>query len=345
MRKRRTRSAFLEHLEYFINVYMPVTRGLSRNTIISYKTTFTLLITFMYTVKGTATEDITFQMLDQNMLSDFLSWLETERRCCASTKSQRLAALYSFSKFAQNRDFEAASVFRSAVTRIPSKKTSKKRRVGFSVEELEIFLALPGTGSEIALRDTVLLSLMYATGARAQEICDLTVCKIQFRASNTTVDIIGKGAKARCVRIPEHCAEMLKKHLIFRRINDKPERHIFSSQTHEQMTVSCIEEIFKKYVRQARCQYPDLFQETGYSPHCMRHTTGQHMLEAGVPLMVIKAFFGHASVQTTQIYAESSQVAVDKHVREWNERNFPNTLYSNDPDKEQTNVPDFLKSR
>lgn len=56
-------------------------------------------------------------------------------------------------------------------------------------------------------------------------------------------------------------------------------------------------------------------------------------------------FLGHASVQTTQIYAKSSQANVDKHVREWNERNFPNTLYSNAPDKEQTNVPDFQKSR
>lgn len=345
MRKRRTRSVFMEHLEYFINVYMPVTRGLSRNTIISYKTAFTLLITFMYTEKGIAAEDITYQMLDQNTLSDFLSWLETERGCSASTKNQRLAALYSFSEFAQNRDFEAASVFRSAVIRIPSKKTPKRRRVGFSVEELKIFLALPGTGSEIALRDTVLLSLMYATGARAQEICDLIVCRVQFRDSNTTVDIIGKGAKARRVRIPGHCAEMLRKYLIFRRINDKPERHIFSSQTHEQMTVSCIEEIFKKYEKQAKLQYPDLFRENRYSPHCMRHTTGQHMLEAGVPLMVIKSFLGHASVQTTQIYAESSQATVDKHVREWNERNFPKTLYSDEPDKERTNVPDFLRSR
>lgn len=345
MRKRRTGSVFMEHLEYFINVYMPVTRGLSRNTIISYKTAFTLLITFMYTVKGIAAEDITFQMLDQNTLSDFLSWLETERCCSASTKNQRLAALYSFSEFAQNRDFEAASVFRSAVIRIPSKKTTKKRRVGFSMEELKIFLAMPGTGSETALRDTVLLSLMYATGARAQEICDLTVCKVQFKSSSTTVDIIGKGAKARRVRIPEHCAEMLKKYLIYRKINDKPERHIFSSQTHEQMTVSCVEEIFKKYVKQAKCLYPDLFQEPRYSPHCMRHTTGQHMLEAGVPLMVIKSFLGHASIQTTQIYAESSQAVVDRNVREWNEKNFPKTLYCDEPDKDRTNIPDFLRSR
>jgi len=345
MKRRKNGSVFLDHLEYFINVYMPVTRGLSKNTIISYKTAFTLLIKFMYTVKGIAAEDITFQMLDQNTISDFLSWLETERSCSTATKNQRLAALYSFSEFAQNRDFEAASVFRSAVVRIPPKKTSKKKRIGFSLEELKILLALPGTGSETALRDTVLLSLMYATGARAQEICDLTVCKIQFRTSGTTVDILGKGAKARRVRIPDHCAEMLKKYLSHRRISDKPERHIFSSQTHEKMTVSCIEEIFKKYIKQAKCQHPDLFQESSYSPHCMRHTTGQHMLEAGVPLMVIKSFLGHASVQTTQIYVESSQAVVDKHVSDWNARNFPHAIYNDETDKEQANIPDFLKSR
>ena len=69
------------------------------------------------------------------------------------------------------------------------------------------------------------------------------------------------------------------------------------------------------------------------------------MLEAGVPLMVIKSFLGHASVQTTQIYVESSQAVVDKHVSDWNARNFPHAIYNDETDKEQTNIPDFLKSR
>lgn len=88
-----------------------------------------------------------------------------------------------------------------------------------------------------------------------------------------------------------------------------------------------------------------MLQESRYSPHCMRHTTGQHMLEAGVPLMVIKSFLGHASVQTTQIYAESSQAVVDRNIREWNEKNFPKTLYCDKLDIDRTNVPDFLMSR
>ena len=67
------------------------------------------------------------------------------------------------------------------------------------------------------------------------------------------------------------------------------------------------------------------------------------MLEAGVPLMVIKSFLGHSSVQTTQIYAESPQATIDKHVREWNEKHFPCTIYSDDIDLEKSNIPDFLK--
>lgn len=73
--------------------------------------------------------------------------------------------------------------------------------------------------------------------------------------------------------------------------------HVFSSQTHEKMTVSCIEEIFSKYIQRARNVNPGLFKEA-YSPHSMRHTTATHMLEAGVPLIVVKNLGGHASLQT-----------------------------------------------
>ena len=155
---------------------------------------------------------------------------------------------------------------------------------------------------------------------------------------------ICKGSKARRIRIPDTCASMLKKYIKHRRIETEPDRHIFSSQTHEHMTISCVEEIYKKYIKLAKEKTPNLFKEEHYSPHSMRHTTGQHMLEAGVPIMVIKAFLGHASVQTTQIYTESPQATVDKHIREWNEMNFPRSIYIDEKDLEERNVPDFLKS-
>ena len=252
MRKQKTPSIFMKYLEYYVNTYMSEARGLSKNTINSYKTTFTLLIKYMYSVKNMKADEITFGCLDVNTLSDFMSWLEHERKCSVTTRNQRLAALYSFSEYAQNYDFDAASTFRSAVLRIPSKKAPKKRRVGFTTDEVKILLALPNPKSETGLRDMVLLSFMYATGTRAQEVCDLTVKSVNFRSTGTTIDIVGKGSKARRIRIPDTCASMLKKYIKHRRIETEPDRHIFSSQTHEHMTISCVEEIYKKYIKLAK---------------------------------------------------------------------------------------------
>lgn len=81
MRKQKTPSIFMKYLEYYVNTYMPEARGLSKNTINSYKTTFTLLIKYMYSVKNTKADEITFDCLDVNTLSDFMSWLENERKC------------------------------------------------------------------------------------------------------------------------------------------------------------------------------------------------------------------------------------------------------------------------
>jgi integrase/recombinase XerD len=276
-------------------------------------------------------------------LMEFLTWIEEKRGCSVSTKNQRLSALASFSEYAQNRDFAAASVFRNSVNKIPVKKASKKKRAVFSKQEVTILLRLPDGSKETGLRDKVLLSLMYASGARAQEICNLTVGNIQFHPKGASLNINGKGGKTRRIGIPNTCAVMLKQYIAHKNLNDKPERHVFSSQTHEQMTVSCIEEIFKKYVSIAKNENPTLFQENSYPPHSMRHSTASHMLEAGVPLVVIKNFLGHATLQSTQIYAEISQNTVDKHLKEWNEKWFPHNTENEEEHTKKDTIPDFLK--
>lgn len=336
-------SKFLELLDGFINSYMPCSVGASPNTVKSYKYAFRLLIEFMYSRKGIPADKVTFGQLDYNTLMAFLDWIEKDRGCSTSTKNQRLSAILSFSEYAQNRDFDAASIFRSSVVKIPMKKSQKKQRAVFSVQEVSILLRLPADNKETGLRDKILLSLMYASGARAQEICDLTVGNIEFQSKGATLNIKGKGGKSRRIGIPDNCSKMLQKYIAHRRIITKPERHVFSSQTHEQMTVSCIEGIFKKYVCLAKNEHPVFFKETSYPPHSMRHSTASHMLEAGVPIVVIKNFLGHVSLQSTQIYAELSQNTVDKHLKEWNEKWFSRDSGVKDEDREKNGMPEFLK--
>jgi len=335
-------SKFLELLNSFITNYMPCSVGASPNTVTSYKYAFRLLLEFMYSKKGIPADKIAFEQLDFDTMTEFLDWIEKDRGCSASTKNQRLSAIISFSEYAQNRDFDAASVFRRGVIKIPMKKAQKKKRAMFSVQEVSILLRLPDDSKEIGLRDKVLLSLMYASGARAQETCDMTVGNIQFNMKGATLNIKGKGGKSRRIGIPNNCAKMLQKYISHRRLGSKPDKHIFSSQTHEQMTISCIEGIFKKYVRQAKAEYPALFREDSYPPHSMRHSTASHMLEAGVPIVVIKNFLGHASLQTTQIYAELSQNTVDKYLKEWNEKWFSPDSEAIKESKKKNEMPDFL---
>jgi len=335
-------SSFLELLNSYITNYMPCSIGASPNTVTSYKYAFRLLLEFMYSKKGIPADKISFKQLDFGTLTEFLDWIEKERGCSASTKNQRLSALISFSDYAQNRDFDAASVFRSGVIKIPMKKVQKKQRVVLSVQEVSILLRLPNDSKGIGLRDKVLLSLMYASGARAQEICDLKVGNVQFNTKGATLNINGKGGKSRRIGLPDNCSKMLQKYIHHRRLSLKPDKHVFSSQTHEHMTISCVEGIFRKYVRQAKADNPSLFREDSYSPHSMRHSTASHMLEAGVPIVVIKNFLGHASLQTTQIYAELSENTVDKHLKEWNDKWFFHDPEEKKESKDKNELPDFL---
>lgn len=339
---KNSQSTFLNLLNSYFIQYLPISFGASPNTIKSYKYTFILLFRF-FEEKGKSPDKIGFKDLSMNTILDFLSWLEISRNCSRSTRNQRLAALLSFSKYAQNRNFEAASMFRSEILKIPVKKSVKSHKAYFSIEEVGILLNLPDLRQHFGFRDQVILCVLYASGARAQELCDLKVKNVISSKEKTVLVITGKGEKTRRILIPDTCSKLLLEFIKRRKIENKPEAHIFSSLTHEHMTISCVNEIVKKYVKLGKEKFPSLFMENGYSPHSWRHSVAVHMIEAGISLVVIKNFLGHSSITTTQIYAELSQASVDKKIKEWNEKWFSPTVRKNKKENPKTDLLDFLK--
>ena len=259
-----------------------------------------------------------------------------------ATRNQRLSALSAFSIYAQTRDFGAASIFRNNVLKVPKKKAPQSLRSSFSREEVKILFKLPDANTEIGLRNKTLLCFMYASGMRSQEVCDLTVGDIQFYQDKACINVHGKGQKIRRIGIPAAASDIVKKYIAHRGISEDKNRHIFSSQIHEKMTVSCIEEIYAKYIRIAKQENPGMFRNN-YTPHSMRHTTATHMLEAGVPLIVVKNFLGHVSLQTTQIYTEISQETMNRQLKAWNDRWFFKENPDRSDNREKRNIPDFLK--
>ena len=332
---------FLDLLENFFTDYMPYSAGLSANTIKSYKYAFRLLMEYLYDVKKIGSDGVTFKTLDFETINGFLNWLEKKRGCGIATRNQRLTALSSFADYAQNRTLDAA-VFANVIDKVPVKTQAISPRTMFSLEEVAILLNLPDKSTVTGLRDCVLLNLMYASGARAQEICDLTVRGVHFQSDATKLTLTGKGQKTRRINIAQPCAVLLKQYIARRGISKQLDCHIFSSQTHEQMTTACITEIYKKYLKLAKEQNPTLFREKSYSPHSMRHTTATHMLEAGVPLMAIKNFLGHASFHTTERYAALTQATVNNYIRNWNSKWFPQTETMPEPPNRNP-LPEYLR--
>lgn len=339
---RHKNDSFMNQLERYFNTYLPKVKGLSQSTINSYKATFRILMEFLYKVKGISSDKVDFGTLDDKLITDFLNWLETERKCSIATRNQRLSAIAAFSIYAQNRDFGSAVAFRNCVLKVPKKKAPRQSRSLFTRDEVKILFELPESRTEIGLRDKTLLCFMYASGTRAQEVCDLTVGDIKFYPDRAGINIHGKGQKVRRIGIPRDASNMLKRYIEHRKILNDTERHVFSSQTHEKMSVSCVEEIFSKYIDKAKRQTPDKFRDN-YTPHSMRHTTATHMLEAGVPLIVVKNFLGHVSLQTTQIYIEITQDTMNRQLKSWNDKWFLKDNSHAENSNAKSNIPEFLK--
>ena len=331
----RNPKVFTELLEKYL-VQLKTICGYSDNTVKSYKDCFAILFVFLQESIGIADNKVTFAVLTYEVIINFLDYLEKERGCSTLTRNQRRAALSSFAQYASKINFPAAGSFQAVMSKIPIKRGSGKKRAFFSLEETKILLSLPNLHTLAGRRDSILLMFMYYTGTRAQEICDLKVKDITFISGGSAkVSIHGKGDKTRILPIPVAVSKTLQSYLKYQGIENAYESHVFSSQTHEQMTVSCVEEIYKKYVGIAKKQHPDLFLENNYTPHSMRHSAAVHMLEAGLSLPKIQRFLGHSSIATTQIYAEITQKSLDEALERWNAATWSHLRNTND-DLEET---------
>lgn len=126
--KRKNTSSFIALLESYFDTYLPIAKGLSPATIKSYKTAFRVLLEFMYSEKNINADEIKFEDLTADIITEFLNWLEIERKCSISTRNHRLSVMSAFSEYAQNRNIDAASVFRASLLTIPLKKGTPSKR-------------------------------------------------------------------------------------------------------------------------------------------------------------------------------------------------------------------------
>ena len=293
---------FSYYVSKFLARYLPGEAGASPNTILSYRDTFLLLIKYCKSQENTPPEKMTLELLTRELVCAFLSWLENERNCSVSTRNQRLAALHSFCRFMQTEDVMRLNQYQLVIS-IP-KKRGKSGTVNYmSPEGIKLILEQPDAKKMSGRRDMVLLSLMYDSGARVQEMADISVG--DFRAEPpATIKITGKGGKTRIVPLMEPTATIVRQYISDTGLTDggKHSYPLFPNRHGERLTRAGIKYILDKCVESARNKNPGVLPEV-ISPHSFRHSKAMHLLHAGVNLVYIRDILGHADLKTTEIYA------------------------------------------
>ncbi len=293
---------FAKQLTDFLSKYLPGERGLSINTISSYRFTFILFLTFMEIQRKKKASKIELRDITKENVVAFLDWLQSHRRCSVATRNVRLAALHSFFRFLQYQIPENLSEWQKILS-IKEKKSQKETISYLSVDGIKLLLEQPNRATPKGRRDLAMLALMYDCAARVQEIIDLKPLSIRLNKP-FTIKIIGKGNKARIVPLMEEEIEHVHSYMKENGLMEihRKQEPLFYNSRNDKLTRAGVNCILLKYATMARVKNPGLIPDK-ISCHSLRHSKAMHLLQAGVHLVYIRDFLGHESVQTTEIYA------------------------------------------
>jgi integrase/recombinase XerD len=289
-------------LRRFLLEHLLTERNLARNTQRSYRDTLALLIPFLAAQTHKDADQLTIEDVSADRVRQFLHHLEAERQCSIATRNQRLAALHALARFIGLSSPEHVG-WSGQVRTVPFKKAPCAQITYLEKGEMDALLKAPDRHTAQGQRDYALLLFLYNTGARANETAQLTIADLCLAsapdASPSSVWLRGKGNKRRrCPLWPETVAVLSP--LIHGR---EETAHVFLNRRGQPMTRFGIHTLVTRQVERAAQVVPSLTAKR-VSPHTIRHTTATHLLRAGVDINTIRAWLGHVSLRTTNVYAE-----------------------------------------
>jgi len=286
----------------FLLEYLLKERNLSVNTQRSYRDTMILLLQFIAGDLKKQPGELAVADLTEERLQAFLSFIEQKRNCSVRTRNQRLCAIHSLARFIEWHSPEHV-VWATQVRAVPMKKGTQDLIPYLEKSEMDALLEIPNSDSLLDRRDRALLLFLYNSGCRADEAAQLRISDLDLqRQAGTSLSIgriLGKGRKVRQVPLWPKTVEELRA-----RIGDRGgEERVFLNRRGEPMTRFGIYSVVKRHAASLAKRQTSVSQKR-VSPHTVRHTAATHLLRAGVDLNTIRAWLGHVSIDTTNIYTE-----------------------------------------
>ena len=274
-----------DHLDGYLD-FLAVEKGVSLNTLEAYSRDLNRYVAF---VEQAGIRDI--RDISSDTIISFLG--DLKGRGLATTSINRsLAALKGFYRYLLTEN----SIDENPVAHIELAKVWMHLPDTLNREEMALLLKQPGTKTALAIRDTAMLELLYATGIRVSELVSLGMSNINWNAGCLVV--VGKGNKERIVPIGQTALDCLNRYAGEARqrlAGGRSVNDLFLNRSGSALTRQGFWKIVKKYVRKAE------LNKKVY-PHTFRHSFATHLLEGGADLRSVQVMLGHADISTTQIY-------------------------------------------
>ena len=264
-------SSFSEYLLY--------QKGLSQNTVDSYKSDLTKLSNYLQN------QDLSKTNID-NFFIDM-----SEFNYSSSTKKRMHSSIKNFLKYInENEDYESIDISDIKL------KSSKKLPEVLSITDIENMINFYNHETYLDSRNRTVIDVLYSTGCRVSELCDINISDIDL--DEKYLKLKGKGSKQRIVPIGSMLYKNLMQYLNVREtfLQNRGEP-LFLSKSKSKLDRTAVFRIIKKTAKNISLQ-------TDVHPHTLRHSAATHMLEGGCDLRTVQEFLGHSSVSTTQIYTK-----------------------------------------
>lgn len=286
----------------FLMEYVTNERNLARNTQCSYRDTLQLLLPSIAECARKQIDRLAVSDVSPDRVRQFLNDLETQRGCGIATRNQRLAAIHALAGFIAIHAPELVE-WCGQVRAIPFKKAPKTAITYLEKAEMDALLSTPDLSSPQGRREHVLLLFLYNTGARADEAAQSRIEDLFLpqrpEGNPGAVLIRGKGNKTRRCPLWKHTVLELTSIVRGRDLSE----HVFLNRRGQPMTRFGIHSLVKRLAQRAAANVSSLASKR-VSPHTIRHSTATHLLQAGVDINTIRAWLGHVSLATTNVYAE-----------------------------------------
>lgn len=284
-----------EQIEDYLH-YLRVERGLSENTIKSYRQDLEEAGAFFDKHAGTITK------VDQFVILNFLESLQKQNKA-RNTIIREVSTLRRFFQYL----VQFHVIKDDPMLKVDSPKKAQTLPDVLTVAEVNKLLSMPDVHKKLGIRDRAILETLYATGLRVSELVNLKLGDLHLPMN--LLQTIGKGDKERIIPISDVAINWLNHYLKTTRVQllsgKSNTEYVFLNAHGRRLTRQAIWQMIKKYVKQAGIK-------RHVTPHTFRHSFATHLLENGADLRIVQELLGHSDISTTQIYTHVSH----KHLTE-----------------------------